>query len=547
MRRILWGLVATLALAGCVVGPDYRRPEYPVPATFRGAAPVAAPQAQSFGDLDWWQVFQDQTLQGLILTALEQNYDLRIAATRILQARAQVTIARSFQFPTADASAAAPYDRFTGGNKPPAPTPFETYTPQGGFSLAWELDLWGKFQRATEAARADLLATEDFQRTVVLTLVSDVARAYFELRELDLELEISKNTVATRAEYLTLTKAREEGGVATLMDVRQAEQLYYSAAATIPDAERRIEQKENQLGVLLGKNPEAVPRGRPLMDQALAVTVPPGLTSDLLARRPDILQAEQQLVAANARIGEAKAFLFPSVVLSGFGGVGGVSLNGSMFGPLGIFNALPTITLPVFNMGRLQANVDLNDAKTQEALLRYEQAILQAFREVSDALVGVRKQREVREQLEASVVAQRDALRLSTARYEGGVTSFLEVTVTERDLFEAELNLARARGDEVVAVVQLYRALGGGWRAEAPVPHAAATPEPRLREASLPAGEDIDVAQDGSGGVRKVQAIVAEEPGQMGTRSKSDGPAPDAEGGGAWGRVKGFFRNLFSR
>jgi multidrug efflux system outer membrane protein len=539
--------VAALALSGCMVGPDYRRPDYPTPPTFRGAAPAATQERQSFGDLEWWKVFQDEQLQALIRTALEQNYDLRVAATRILQARAQVTIARSFQFPTADASALAPYDRVTGGNKPPAPTPFETFTPQGGFSLAWELDLWGKFRRATEAARADLLATEDFQRTVVLTLVGDVARAYFELRQLDLELEISKNTVATRAEYLKLTRAREEGGVVTLMDVRQAEQLYYSAAATVPDAERRIEQKENQIGVLLGRNPEAVPRGRPLTDQTLALAVPPGLTSDLLARRPDILQAEQQLVAANARIGEAKAFLFPSVVLSGLGGVGGVSINGSMFGPLGIFNALPTITLPVFNMGRLQANVDLNDAKTQEALLRYQQAILQAFREVSDALVGVRKQREVREQLEATVTAQRDALRLSTARYEGGVTSFLEVLVTERDLFEAELNLARARGDEVVAVVQLYRALGGGWQTEAPAPPPGATPEPRLREASLPAGEDMDVPQDGSGGVRKVQAIVAEEPGAMGALSKSDGPAPGAEGGGAWDRVKGFLRNLFSR
>jgi multidrug efflux system outer membrane protein len=558
MRQTLWGLVATLALAGCVVGPDYRRPEVSVPSTFRGATPLAAPQAQSFGDLEWWKIYQDEQLQTLIRTALEQNYDLRVAATRILQARAQVTIARSFQFPTADASAAAPYDRLTGGKKPPAPTPFETFTPQGGFSLAWELDLWGKFQRATEAARADLMATEDFQRTVVLTLVGDVARAYFELRELDLELEISKNTLTTRAEYLKLTRAREAGGVATLMDVRQAEQLYYSAAAAVPDAERRVEQKENQISILLGKHPDAVPRGRPLTDQTLALAVPPGLTSDLLARRPDILQAEQQLVAANARIGEAKAQLFPSVVISGFAGAGGAMINGSTFGPLGIFNALPTITLPVFNMGRLQANVDLNEARTQEALLVYQQAILQAFREVSDALVGVRKQREVREQLEATVTAQRDALRLSTMRYEGGVTSFLEVLVTERDLFDAELSLARARGDEVVAVVQLYRALGGGWQTEAPNPSPKAAPDPRVRDASLPGGVVGPPGGSASEGAQPVRvnapagdaAAPATPAGTpqpaAGAGAKSDGATPGAEERGVWGGLTGFFRNLFS-
>jgi multidrug efflux system outer membrane protein len=392
---------------------------------------------------------------------------------------------------------------------------------------------------------------------VITTLIGDVARAYFELRELDLELEISKNTVTTRAEYLKLTKAREEGGVATLLDVRQAEQLYYSAAATVPDAERRIEQKENQISILLGKNPGAVPRGRPLTDQTLALAVPPGLTSDLLARRPDILVAEQQLVAANARIGEAKALLFPSVVISGFAGVGGAVINGSTFGPFGAFNALPTITLPVFNMGRLQANVDLNDARTQEAVLRYQQAILLAFGEVSDRLVGVRKVREVREQLEASVAAQRDALRLSTMRYEGGVTSFLEVLVTERDLFDAELSLARARGDEAVAVVQLYRALGGGWQTEAPAPPPAANPEPRLREASLPVGEGAPAPGDVPEGGRMMQATMANgaaEPATAATFQQAShsagatgGAPPGAEERGFWSSMSRFFRGLFSK
>ena len=462
-------------VAGCTVGPDYRPPEVAVPPAFRGdTAPTLAPaDARSFGDLEWWRVFQDEQLQALIRTALEQNYDLRVAATRILQARAQVTIARSFQYPSADASAAAPYDLATGGDRPPT---YETFAPQGGLSVAWELDLWGRFRRATEAARADLLATEDFQRTVVLTLVSDVARAYLALRELDLELEIGQRTVASRAEYLTLTRAREEGGVATLIDVRQAEQLYYTATATVADTERRIEQQENLIRILLGSYPEAVPRGRPLTDQAMAPSLPPGLTSDLLRRRPDIRQAESQVVAANARIGEAIALLYPRVTISGFAGGGGAVINGSTFGPFGLFNVLPTLTLPLFNAGRLQANVEGNEAATQEALLRYQQTLLQAFREVSDALVGVRKRREFREQTEATVTAQRDALRLSTMRYEGGVTSFLEVLVTERDLFDAELTLARAWGEEAVAVVQLYRALGGGWQTEeaATSPRAAA-------------------------------------------------------------------------
>jgi outer membrane protein, multidrug efflux system len=544
MRRSVGSLMAVLALSGCLVGPDYRQPDVAVPSAFRGATPVAQ-DAGSFGDLEWWKVFQDEQLQALIRTALEQNYDLRVAATRILQARSQVVIARSFQFPTADLAVAAPYDRQTGGNKTPN---YETFLPQGGASLAWELDLWGRFRRATEAARADLLATEDFRRTVVLTLISDVARTYFTLRELDLEMEISRQTLATRETFLRLTKAREQGGVATLLDVRQAEQLYFSAAATIADLRRSIEQQENLISILVGKYPEAIPRGRPLTQQALvlAPAVPPGLTSDLLARRPDILQAEQQLVSANARIGEAKALLFPSVVISGFAGAGGAVINGSSFGPFGAFNALPTITLPVFNMGRLSANVDFNEARTQEALLRYQQAIQQAFGEVSDALVGVRQRKEVREQNEATVAAQRDALRLSTMRYERGVTSFLEVLVTERDLFDAELVLAQSWRDEILAVVQLYKALGGGWQTESPPPAAAATSEPRLEKVSSSAAEGRTVPGGDSGGVPAGRVSVAEERAANGAGAGGD-PAAGGRDKTAWGSVKAFFGRLFSK
>jgi len=503
MRQTLCGLMIALALTGCTVGPDYRRPPLNIPGAYRGATPAVISQHGAFADLEWWKLFQDEQLQALINTALEQNYDLRIAATRILQARAQVIIARSFQFPTVDATVAAPLEQLAGGNRPPfggaggAEALDQTFLPQGGFSVAWELDLWGRFRRATEAARAELLASEDFQAAVVLTLISDVARAYFELRELDLELEISRSTVASRAEYVRLTKAREEGGVATLLDVRQAEQLYYAATAVVADVRGRIELQQNLISVLIGMNPEAVQRGRSLTEQALAPSLPPGLTSDLLRRRPDILLAEQQLVAANARIGEAKALLFPSVVISGFAGVGGAVINGSAFGPFGAFQALPTVTLPVFNAGRLRANVDFNDAATQEAVLRYQQVVLQAFRDVSDGLFQYRRAQEVRVEAEATVQTQRDALRLANLRYEGGVASFLEVLITERDLFDFELALARVQRDELLAVVQLYRALGGGWQAVDPSPNQTGVPERRLRLVSRPTTEAAPGAPPG--------------------------------------------------
>jgi multidrug efflux system outer membrane protein len=546
MRRALGCLMTALVLSGCLVGPDYRRPEIAVPSTFRGATPEAAQDARSFGDLEWWKVFQDEQLQNLVRIALEQNYDLRVAVARILQARSQVVIARSFQFPTADLAVAAPYDRQTGGNKTPN---YETFLPQGGASVAWELDLWGRFRRATEAARADLLATEDFRRTVVLTLISDVARAYFTLRELDLEMEISTRTLATRADFLRLTKAREQGGVATLLDVRQAEQLYFTAAATIADLDRSTEQQENLISILVGNYPEAIPRGRPLTQQTLALppVVPPGLTSALLGRRPDILQAEQQLVSANARIGEAKALLFPSVVISGFAGVGGAVINGSSFGPFGAFNALPTITLPFFNMGRLSANVDFNDARTQEALLRYQQSIQQAYGEVADALVGVRKRKEVREQNEASVAAQRDALRLSTMRYEGGVASFLEVLVTERDLFDLELVLAQSWRDEILAVVQLYKVLGGGWQTETPPLASTAASEPRPANVGPSASEGGTVPAGDPAGVHAGSLSVAEEKTANGADAESGGLAAGGGDHTIWGSVKTFFGSLFSK
>jgi multidrug efflux system outer membrane protein len=444
------------------VGPDYRRPELPVPPDFRGRPPDAAVSAASVGDLAWWEIFEDEMLQSLIRAALAENYDLRVAAARVLEARARVTVTRSFQFPDLSASGSAPYAHVYGDDR--APLQFEeTFSPLATLDLFWEIDLWGRLRRATEAARADLLASADVQRFVVTTLVSDVATAYFQLRELDLELEISRRTLASRQDSLRLITLRQEGGVAALMDVRQAEVLLYTAAETIPDLERRIEQTENLISLLLGRNPDAVPRGRPLLQQLALPAVPAGLPSSLLQRRPDIRQAESQLAAATARIGVAKADFFPRVLLTGAAGGGSVLVNGEWFGPSGLLAIAPQVTLPIFNTGRIGASVDSAEARAQEALVRYQQAVQQAFREVSDALVEHRKRGESRIQQEALVNSLRDAARLANIRYRGGVTSYLEVLDTERQLFDAELALAQAQRDEVLAVVRLYRALGGGW------------------------------------------------------------------------------------
>jgi multidrug efflux system outer membrane protein len=454
-------LAAALLLASCTVGPDYRRPELLVPPDFRGQAPDTPVSETSVGDLGWWQIFQDETLQLLIRTALVENYDLRVAAARVLDARARVTVTRSFQFPDVSASGSAPYTRITDDRAPLQEE--ETFSPLATLDLFWEIDLWGRLRRASEAARADLLASEDVRRFVLTTLVSDVATAYFQLRELDLELEISRRTLASRQDSLRLVRLRQEGGVAALIDVRQAEVLLYTAAQTVPDVERRIEQTENLISVLLGRNPDAVPRGRPLLQQLAIPAVPAGLPSSLLERRPDVRQAESQLAAATARIGVAKADYFPRVLLTGAAGAGGVMINGDWFGPSGLLTIGPQVSLPIFNMGRIGAGVDSAEARAQESLVRYQQTVQQAFREVSDALVEHRKRREFRIQQEALVTSLRDAARLANIRYRGGVTSYLEVLDTERQLFDAELALAQAQRDELLAVVRLYRAVGGGW------------------------------------------------------------------------------------
>ena len=459
MRRL--ALVApALLLAACTLGPDYKRPAVDTPPEFRGA--MAPPTEPSLGELGWSQIFPDETLQALLREGLAQNYDVRIAAARILDARAQIIIARSFQFPELRGFASAPYQRTQGDL---APGQFrETFAPSGGLDLGYELDLWGRFRRGTEAARAEFLATEYGRRFVVTTLVSDLSSSYFLLRALDEELEIAQRTLDLRTQSLTLVRRREEGGVAGLIDVRQSEILVAGAAQTVPDIERRIEQTENAISILLGRPPAPVPRGRVLAAQVAASTLPAGVPSSLLERRPDVQQAEQVLAAATARIGVAKSDYFPRVFLSGSVGAGGLMVNGQMFGPQGIFSVLPSLTLPIFNAGRVGAGVDAAQARAEEAMLQYQQVIIGAFRDVSDALVEFRKRREARIQQDAFVTAARDTTRLANLRYTNGVSTYLEVLDSERQLFDAELGLVQLQRDELIAVVRLYKALGGGWQ-----------------------------------------------------------------------------------
>jgi outer membrane protein, multidrug efflux system len=466
-RQKLLLCALTCAVAGCTtVGPDYTRPDPGLPTTYRGAdaAPPAAAD-QTFGALQWWSVFPDPDLQTLIRTALEQNYDLRVAVQRILQAQSQVTVAGSLPYPTVDGVANGPYTSYSGSDLP-AGTADRSFTPQVGLGVAWEIDFWGKFKRNSESAWAELLAAEDARYTVMATLVSDVAQAYLNLRALDLRLEISRRTVSSRTQSVDLVQARLDGGVAGILDLRQAETLYYGATKTIPEVQRQIEETENFINVLLGRNPGPIARGRPLDQQVAAPGLPPGLPLELLTRRPDIRQAEQRLISANAQIGVAKADLYPRVTISGFGGAGNATVNGSSFGPYWILSLLPEVTVPIFNMGRLQANVDFNEAQAQQAALRYQQTLRQALREVSDALVAIRKRQDFRLQQELLVKALSDASEVAKLRYEGGVSSYLEVLDTERQYFDAEIELVQAKRDESLSVIQLYKALGGGWQTD---------------------------------------------------------------------------------
>jgi len=468
MHRQSYLLLLATALTGCAVGPNYLRPSIAVPANFRAPEPLGAPEAASLADLKWFEVFKDDKLQELIRTALVQNYDLRAAVARVEVARASLGITRSNQFPNFAAAGGVEINRLSRDGATPIPAALLPSQNRNFGSatlglLSFEVDIWGRLRRATEAARANLLSAEENRKAVITTLVSDVATAYLTLRQLDYELEISRRTLQTREESLSLTKSRQSGGVSTLLDLRQAEQLVDTAAQTIPVIEQQIEQTENQIRLLLGESPGEVTRGSSLTAQELPPQVPVGLPSALLERRPDIRAAEQDLIAANAEIGVARAAYFPQLSLSGVLGGQSTQLASLFTGPHSTWSLVPRVTQPIFTAGRLKSNVKLTEAERDLVLVQYEKTIQTAFVEVSNSLIAHQRVRESREKQEALVIALQDRLRLAYIRYRGGVDTQLNALDADRDLFQAELTLSQIRLDELLTVVQLYKALGGGW------------------------------------------------------------------------------------
>ena len=455
-------LPVLILLAGCTVGPNYKRPTVNVPTDYRDSVAAQAATVSSLGNEKWWDVYQDPVLVQLIHTALQQNYDVRIAATRVLQAQAQLGITRANQFPSASVGAGV----FSQQNAKvsslfPA---YEVNAGQINLSVIWNLDFWGKYRRQTEAARAQMLASEWGQQAVISSLVANVATAYFELRALDSELEIAKRTLGSRQQSLQLTQVLETHGSASDLDVSQSEQLVYTASETIPDLERQIQQQENLLSILLSENPGSIPRGRALTEQPVPDSVPAGLPSELLERRPDVLEAEANMMAANAQIGVAKAAFFPSIALTGTGGLESNQLSRFISAPSEAWLGALSVAQPVFEGGALLSQLKLSRAQYQETVVAYEQTVQSALEQVSNALIASQKDRQFREQQELLVQAAERSDRLSLILYKQGGASYLQVLTNDTNYFSAELNLVQAQLNERLALVQLYQSLGGGWQ-----------------------------------------------------------------------------------
>lgn len=450
-------------LAGCNVGPKYVRPNYTAPPMYRGADDAAiASGKNSLGDEQWSSVYREPELQDLIHKALANNYDVRIAAQRILEQQAQVRITHSQQFPTVSVGGTGIGATLPSSLGTQIPSPLVN----GSFnvSAAWTPDFWGLYRKQTEAARAQLLAQNWAQRAVRITLVQQVATAYLQIRALDTQLEITKETLKVRQDSVTLTKTLESGGSVPLSDVRQAEQLLYAASSEIPQLEQQIQQQENAIALLLGENPGPIAHRDPNALAPPPQDLPTGLLSQLLERRPDIQQAEATLIAANAQIGVARAQFFPNLSISASGGVGGDSLS-SIFDPAGkTIYGIGALTQPLFEGGKLRGQLQLSQETQKEMVLNYQKTIAGAFRDVSNALIALNKQRAYREQQEKLVEAAKDATRLARLRYQGGSTGYLEVLTTDSNLFAAQLSLVNAQQGEALTLVQLYSALGGGWQ-----------------------------------------------------------------------------------
>jgi outer membrane protein, multidrug efflux system len=464
MSRLMLLLSIAITAAGCALGPRYQRPDVAVPETFRGA-PATDARTDSLADLQWSALFDDPALTALVTTALQQNFDVRIAAERVQQARAVYRIRRSDRFPAIGGSAGVVTSGASREGAAPIPDGVDrdvTYA-QAGVDFSWELDLWGRLRSLEASSRARYLATEEAQRAVITVLIGDVMEHYLALRSLDLELDIARHTAEVGTEGLRLTRTRQERGIGTNLDVRQAEQLLYTARGQVASTERAIALEEHALSLLLGRAPGGIDRGRAIESLSVPPQVPAGLPSSLLGRRPDIRQAEQELIAANAEIGAARAEYFPRISLTGFLGVQSRSLTGLVSSGAGLWSAGLGAAAPIFNAGRTRANVRYAEAVQRELVVRYQRAIYVALREVADALAGYRKTADQRAEQQQLVETLEASTRLSRQRYEGGVDNFLQVLDARRNLFQGELDLARLRQLELASIVQLYRALGGGW------------------------------------------------------------------------------------
>jgi multidrug efflux system outer membrane protein len=467
-------LIAAFAMAGCRVGPDYKRPAVPTAPAYRGAEEPAAtattaanaPQTdvgkKNLGDEKWWSVFGDPQLQELISKGLAQNYDVRVAAERIVQAQAQLGVTNADLYPSLNGTSSFSSQRYAKGEM--STNPVLTNFGKFGLSATWTPDFWGKYRRASEAARAQLLGYEWARRAVLDTVVSNIATAYFQLRTLDMQLEISQKTLASRQDSLKLTRTLEAGGSDSMLDVREAEQLVSASQAQIADLERQIEQEEDTLSTLLGDTPHPIVRGQNIDQQPLLPTVPTGVPSELLERRPDIQQAETALIAANAEIGVARAAYFPEISLTGAAGSDSNALSRLFTGPSFAWNYGPSLTVPIFDAKRIRNNVRVSESEQRQAVLTYQQTIANAFRDISKALVAYRKYREYREHEEEIVTSSADALHLSKIRYEQGQSSYLDVLTNDRTYLSAQLDLATAKQNELLSLVQVYDALGGGWQ-----------------------------------------------------------------------------------
>ena len=479
MKRLLClFVVPVLLLSGCKLGPDYVRPPVQAPEAWKDNGQIDT----TLANVEWWDLFQDSQLQELIRIALAENKDLKIAVERIEEARAFYGFQEADLYPHVDVNASAAHQEVTKDGAIKIPENTDTSKPlyQLNTSVFWELDFFGRIRRATEAERAILLSTEEARRFAVITLVSDVAQAYMELRDLDLRLEISRRTVKSREEYVQLAKLRFEGGLTSELDWRQAEAEYHRTQAFVYDFERFVALKENEISVLLGRNPSIIARGQSLEDQPLPPEVPAGLPSALLERRPDIAQAEQILISSNARIGEAKALLFPTISLTGFFGWESTELDNLVTTPARTWSIAGNLLQPIFNAGKNKRRVEVTESQFRQTLYAYESVILQAFREVEDALIDYKKSGERRASQTDRVNAERKVLQLAEVRYRGGVSDYLEVLDAQRSLFDAELDWVESSRDQLVALVRLYKALGGGWTA--PAPASDATPTANLTQ-----------------------------------------------------------------